>query len=123
MHRLTHLTRAVALAALTGLLALAVGLSPADAAPKKKARPAAPVNSSLSGSRLDPLALARHIDALLDARIQAEQVSFSPRADDAEFLRRVYLDVTGHIPPADKVRSFLDDHDPAKRAKIIDDLL
>src|SRR5262249_11119555 len=82
-----------------------------------------PVTSTLSGTRLDPLALARHIDGLLDARIKAEQVSFSPQADDAEFLRRVYLDITGHIPPADKAQAFLEDRDPAKRAKLIDELL
>src|SRR5262249_17308038 len=46
-----------------------------------------------------------------------------PLADDAEFLRRVYLDITGVIPPADKAAAFLDSKDPDKRAKLIDDLL
>ncbi len=123
MYRLTHLTRAVALAAMIGLLALVAGLAPAGAAQKNKARPAAPVGSSLSGTRLDVAALARHIDAALDARLQSEKVAFSPLSDDAEFVRRVYLDITGHIPPADKALAFLEDRDPAKRAKLVDELL
>ncbi len=123
MHRLTHWTRTAALAVLTALLALATGLSPVGAAPKNKGRPAPRVASSLSGARLDPAALARHIDELLDARLQAEKVSGSPPADDTEFVRRVYLDITGHIPPADKAQAFLDDRDLAKRARLIDALL
>jgi hypothetical protein len=76
-----------------------------------------------SETKLDSRALARHIDEAIDARIRAEQVSFSPRCDDAEFLRRVYLDLTGHIPTVEKAVGFLDDRDPNKRAKLIDELL
>jgi hypothetical protein len=124
MHHLTHLARAVALAATVGLLVLVADLAPLGAAPKHKGRPAgSPVPSSLSGTRLDAQALARHIDAILDAQVQAEKVSYSPLADDAEFVRRVYLDITGHIPSADKALAFLEDRDPAKRAKLIDELL
>ncbi len=68
-------------------------------------------------------ALARNIDAAIDARLRAEKVAPSPRCDDAEFVRRVYLDITGHIPSADKAATFLDSREPNKRAKLIDDLL
>ena len=44
-------------------------------------------------------------------------------ADDAEWIRRVYLDLVGHIPPVDAVESFLSDKDEGKRAKLIDQLL
>lgn len=44
-------------------------------------------------------------------------------ADDAAFLRRVYLDLTGTIPSADQVRAFLADASPNKRAAVIDELL
>ncbi|MBM4069396.1 MAG: DUF1549 domain-containing protein [Planctomycetes bacterium] len=44
-------------------------------------------------------------------------------ASDAEFLRRVYLDLTGIIPAAAETRKFLADSDPNKRAKTIDLLL
>lgn len=44
-------------------------------------------------------------------------------ADDSEWLRRVYLDIVGHIPPLEKTREFLASKDPAKRSKLIDELL
>jgi hypothetical protein len=51
------------------------------------------------------------------------EVQPSPPADDAEWIRRVYLDIAGHIPPAEKVAAFIADEDPAKRSKLIDELL
>ena len=44
-------------------------------------------------------------------------------ATEAEFLRRITLDLAGTIPTADQARSFLADADPAKREKLIDRLL
>lgn len=44
-------------------------------------------------------------------------------ADDAVFLRRARLDITGQLPAADEVRSFLADTDSQKRSKKIDQLL
>ena len=54
---------------------------------------------------------------------QAEKIAASDRADDAEFLRRAYLDIAGHIPSAEKAAAFLDSNDSGKRAKLIDELL
>jgi hypothetical protein len=71
----------------------------------------------------DAKALSRRIDQALDQRLHEEKVHASARADDAEFLRRVYLDVVGHVPPADKAAAFLDSKDLNKRAKLIDELL
>lgn len=45
------------------------------------------------------------------------------RASDDEFLRRVYLDLTGSIPTSEQARKFLDDPSSDKRAKLIDALL
>ena len=47
----------------------------------------------------------------------------SGASDDAEFLRRVYLDTIGTLPTAAEARAFLKDANPAKRAKLIDALL
>jgi hypothetical protein len=72
---------------------------------------------------MDAPALARHIDEAIDASLRAEKVVPSPLCNDAEFVRRVYLDITGRIPSADKTASFLDSRDPNKRAQLIDELL
>lgn len=47
----------------------------------------------------------------------------APLTSDAEFLRRVSLDLTGTIPTAEQTRQFLKDPDSAKRAALIDRLL
>lgn len=47
----------------------------------------------------------------------------SPVADDAEWIRRVYLDVVGHIPEAEEVEKFLANKDKHKRARLIAELL
>jgi hypothetical protein len=44
-------------------------------------------------------------------------------ADDATFLRRVYLDAIGTLPTVAEARAFLTDKSPDKRAKLIDQLL
>ena len=50
-------------------------------------------------------------------------VPAAPLASDAEFLRRVSLDLTGSIPSSDAARKFLDDPSPDKRTALVDQLL
>ncbi|MCA9227479.1 MAG: DUF1553 domain-containing protein, partial [Planctomycetales bacterium] len=47
----------------------------------------------------------------------------SPPADDAAFLRRVYLDTIGVLPTPDETRGFLKDGGADKRDRVIDELL
>lgn len=47
----------------------------------------------------------------------------APSADDATFLRRVYLDTIGTLPTAAEAREFLNDKAADKRARLIDRLL
>jgi hypothetical protein len=47
----------------------------------------------------------------------------SPLCSDAEFLRRVMLDLLGTTPAPDDVDEFLADNDPDKRTKLVDRLL
>jgi hypothetical protein len=67
--------------------------------------------------------LHQRIDDLIAKGLPNFAEVAAPLADDAEFLRRLYLDLTGTIPPTETVRAFLDDKNPDKRAKLIDQLL
>ena len=67
--------------------------------------------------------VAAAIDRHLDRGLASAKLKAVPRSDDAEFLRRVYLDLTGRVPTAEQAVAFLDSKDPDKRAKLIDALL
>lgn len=82
----------------------------------------------LTGGLRPPLATAAEslharIDQLIEAKARADGVPLAGPADDAEFLRRAWLDFAGRIPPVEVARAFLADTDPQKRAKLIDQLL
>jgi len=63
------------------------------------------------------------VDGRLAAQWRECEVVPSPVASDAEWLRRIYLDIVGHIPPVGDVIAFLKDRRPEKRAEVIDRLL
>jgi hypothetical protein len=67
--------------------------------------------------------LAERIDRHIEAGWKANGIPAEPRADDGVFLRRLWLDLAGHIPPLTEVRDFLDDSDPDKRIAMADRLL
>ena len=68
----------------------------------------------------DQQPLHERIDALIDA---AAVGPIAPPASDADFVRRIYLDLTGVIPTPEETRAFLADTAQGKRAKLIDVLL
>lgn len=53
----------------------------------------------------------------------ANLIAPSPYADDAEWLRRVHLDLIGQIPTVEEAVAFLESDDPRKRERVIDELL
>jgi hypothetical protein len=65
------------------------------------------------------------IDELVDRKLRQVMVQASPLCTDEEFVRRVYLDLTGLPPEPDEVRAFLADARPsqAKRDALIDQLV
>src|SRR5438876_460913 len=70
------------------------------------------------GSSRQPL--HERIDQLVEA------AAIGPLAricNDADFVRRAYLDFTGVIPTADQARAFLADKAGNKRERLIDELL
>lgn len=76
---------------------------------------------AFSTGSADPL--VQYINEQIRLGWEDNEVEPSPTADDAEWCRRVYLDIVGHIPPADVLEAFVNDKDPAKRSKLIDRLL
>ena len=65
------------------------------------------------------------IDKHVDAKLKKIKSLPSEVCTDAEFIRRVSLDITGLPPKADRVRAFLADKTPSreKREKLLDELL
>jgi hypothetical protein len=104
-----------------GLAALCLGLSWGRLAADPT--PAASRENAATAEVLDAQALADRIDRHIDARLTERGVKPAAPADDAEFLRRVYLDLTGRIPRVADARAFLEDKSPDKRRRLVDRLL
>ena len=91
------------------------------------------ISSAVAGSPLDDeqidVPFAQDFDpvvAIHDAvasRWESVGVQPAPSAEDAEWVRRVYLDLAGRIPSATEAGEFLDDPADDKRAALIDELL
>jgi hypothetical protein len=73
--------------------------------------------------RHEPAKVAAAIDQHIERGLAPSKLKAAPRSDDAEFLRRIYLDLTGRIPTAAQAVAFLDSPAADKRAKLIDELL
>ena len=63
------------------------------------------------------------IDHLIRAEWNKESVVPAPAVEDARYLRRVTLDITGVIPSEQEVRAFLSDTSSDKRARVVAALL
>src|SRR5262249_53813363 len=72
---------------------------------------------------VDAATLAARIDDFIAKKWAEKNVQPAPPADDAEFLRRVYLDLVGRIPRTSEVREFLADKHPQKRQRLVSRLL
>lgn len=63
------------------------------------------------------------IDRLIQPKLDAASAQPAPLADDASFLRRLYLDVLGIPPSAEQVAAFIANSAQDKRSRLIDELL
>jgi len=66
---------------------------------------------------------ANLVDQHLFAKMANDNVPAAPASTDAEFIRRLHIDLTGRIPAAEVVEAFLADSAPDKRSKLTDQLL
>ena len=67
--------------------------------------------------------MAAQIDRRIESKLAAQGIVAGPLSDDAEFFRRVHLDLIGVLPQPAEARAFLADLRPDKRAEVIERLL
>jgi hypothetical protein len=103
-----------------GFLTTTAILRANDARPAPPPLPQARAPEKPAGPPLHP-----QIDQLIEAATPDFQKIAEPICSDAEFIRRVHLDLAGSIPTAEETRAFLADPTPAdqKRAALVDSLL
>lgn len=95
------------------LVCLGLFLSPAIASAQDDAPPAPKART--------PAELAALIDRLLDAK--RGDVPAAPAVDDADFLRRVSLDLIGRIPRVSESRAFQDESAADRRVQLVERML
>lgn len=69
------------------------------------------------------LAVHNFVDPIVFRKLEKLNIEPSELASDAEFLRRVNLDIIGTLPTSDEARRFLNDQRPERRIKLVDELL
>lgn len=75
------------------------------------------------GDRYPPITTNTRIDELVVAKLRKLGVVPSEVSSDAEFLRRVSLDLAGTLPSAREVEEFLANPSPNKRSEKVEELL
>lgn len=89
----------------------------------------AAVGVSIMGDRggfaFKPTPEYNFIDKHINAKLEKRKILPSDECSDAEYLRRVYLDLTGLPPTAEQARMFLASQSPSqeKRRQLVDQLL
>src|SRR5438105_3107971 len=85
----------------------------------------ATIPSAPGGSRTSELqhASANTIDKYIFDALTEKGVAPAPPTTDFEFVRRVYLDLTGRTPTGPDVVAFVNDSNPDKRSKLVDTLI
>ena len=68
-------------------------------------------------------AAATRVDELLQKELLQTADNLAPASDDATFLRRVSLDITGELPSLKEINQFSADPNPNKRADVVEKLL
>ena len=63
------------------------------------------------------------IDQFIGARLEEEELSFSPEADRTTLIRRVTLDLTGLPPTPQQLDQFLNDAAPGGYERLVDRLM
>ncbi|MEM9659586.1 MAG: DUF1549 domain-containing protein, partial [Planctomycetota bacterium] len=87
------------------------------------AKVTSPYDNEVDADSYDRFEVANFIDQHVLEQWRRLNLSPSPAADDATFLRRAHIDSIGVLPTAEETRRFLADHATDKRLRLIDALL
>lgn len=71
----------------------------------------------------DKPGLANPVDRFTDVYFQTKKMAWPETVSDQIYIRRVYLDIIGLLPPPDKINAFTVDPDPGKRELLVRSLL
>jgi hypothetical protein len=63
------------------------------------------------------------VDKFVNQYFDSLGIRWTDPVDDRAFIRRVYLDIVGLLPPPDSVDAFTTSHSPQKRARLVRKLL
>ena len=94
---------------------LAIGILAVLVVPATFAQDTKTEDKTASGSAL--------IDKWIRAKWTDAQVKPAAKTSDAEYMRRVYLDIVGQIPSLEEAEAFLADKTSNKREKLVDSLV
>jgi uncharacterized membrane protein/mono/diheme cytochrome c family protein len=94
--------------------------------------PAGPERSLYRVAKLEPRMpeipaatkdLVNPVDRFVNAYFQKKKIDWNDPVDDRTYIRRVYLDVVGLVPPADSIDAYVQDQHPDKQALLVNRLL
>jgi hypothetical protein len=80
-------------------------------------------NLALPASPAGPAIERNFIDERIFQKARQDKVPLAALCSDAEFLRRVSLDLTGRLPGPERIRAFLKNTSPQKREELVDEIL
>jgi hypothetical protein len=82
------------------------------------------ISSALPGRTVTgKLPRKNFIDEYIFGKMEKDGIPYAGLSSDEEFIRRAYVDATGLLPAPEKVREFMASQDPAKRDRLIDELV
>ena len=100
---------------------------PTAAAPATGTRDASTLTERLRPSTTagstTPVPRRNLIDEFIFAKMESDKIPHAGLSSDEEFFRRVHIDLTGHIPTDEDLRTFLASTAPNKRETLIDRLV
>jgi len=108
------------------LAAFLGSVAPLYAEPEKKSAPALPtgtISAETWRAAATTTLQAGEIDRLISQELRSAGIKPAALTTDEQFIRRVWLDLTGSLPMPADVKDFIASREPHKRAKLIDRLL